>query len=201
MVTPGDRDPYFGRFAFTVVTIALVVIILGLAGIWYFFQAGGTTSPSNPLSGLFRPGGNLPPDKIMLYYTKDGRQLVGTVANLGSAGLSPAAKAEEIVRRLAAGRDADFLRSPIPPGTQVLSVFMHDDIVIVNLSKEFMTNLQGGVDAELLAVYSIVNSLLSNLESADAVQILIDNEKLPTLKGSVEIESPLIANKAVIRAL
>jgi len=199
-MTPSERDPYFGRFAFTVITIAIVVIILGLAGIWYFFQAGGTSSPSSPLRGLFERSA-LPPDKIMLYYTKDGRQLVGTVASINSTGMSPSDKAEEIVRRLAAGRDADFLRSPIPRGTQVLSVFLHGDIVIVNLSKEFMTNLQGGVDAELLAVYSIVNSLLYNIESADAVQILIDGEKVPTLRGNVDIESPLIANTAITRSL
>ncbi len=200
-MTHGERDPYFGRFAFTVVTVAIVVVVLGLAGIWYFFQAGGSASPSSPLRGLVEGrGGKLPPDKILLYYTKDGRQLVTTVGNIASTGMKPAEKAKEIVDRLAAGRDADFLKTPVPAGTRVLSVFLHDDVVLVNLSREFMANLSGGVDAELLAVYSIVNSLLYNIESADAVQILIEGEKVPTLRGNVDIEAPLIANTAITRA-
>src|SRR5205814_2745368 len=110
-------------------------------------------------------------------------------ANIGSAGSSAGDKAKLIVTSLVTGRDAAFLKSPIPSGTKVLSVFVNSDLVIVNLSKEYMENLKGGVDAEILAVYSIVNSLLYNIEGADAVQILIEGEKVPMLRGQMDIES------------
>ena len=64
----------------------------------------------------------------------------------------------------------------------------------------FFANLRGGVDAEMLAVYAVVNSLLYNLENADSVQILIDGAKVPTLGGNIDLDAPLIANTSVTRA-
>jgi hypothetical protein len=81
----------------------------------------------------------------------------------------------------------------------VKSVFVNNNMAWVNLSKEMVTNLKGGVDSELLAVYSIVNSILFNMDGVDAVQILIEGEKLPTLGGHVDITVPLIANTAITR--
>ncbi len=194
------RDPAFGRFAFTVITMALVVIVLGLTGIYYYFQSGAATSGTNPIGSLFKKGADkLGPNQVMLYYTKDGKQLVSTVATAGSLNMSPADKARQIVECLIEAKDAAGLKTPVPAGTKVFTVFIKDNLAIVNLSREMMSNLRGGVDAELLAVYSIVNSILLNLEGIDAVQILIDGEKLPTLHGHVDISNPLIANPAITR--
>ncbi|MBX7246865.1 MAG: GerMN domain-containing protein [Candidatus Sumerlaeaceae bacterium] len=194
------RDPYFGRFVLTIATIGLVVVVLGLGFIWYYFQSGTATSATNPLKNLFSQRSSLPPNQAMLYYTKDGQQLVGAVADLGRAGASASDRASVILEKLLAGKDSAFLRSPIPSGTRLVSVFVDKDLVIVNLSKEFMTNLKGGVDEELLAVYSIVNSLLYNIESVNQVQLLIDGETVPTLRGNIDLESPLIANSAITRS-
>jgi hypothetical protein len=52
----------------------------------------------------------------------------------------------------------------------------------------------------MLAVYAIVNTVLHNVESVDSVQILVDGESLPTLRGHVDIEFPLVANSAITRS-
>lgn len=200
MESGGSRDPNFGRFAFTVLTVALVIVVLGLSGIYYYFQAGGSGGAGNPVTGMFRRGTErLAANQVMLYYTKDGKQLVSTVANLGSTNLNTTDKAKRIVEGLVSGQDAAGMKSPIPADTKVLSVFVNDNTAIVNLSKEFSTDLPGGVDAELLAVYSIVNSLLFNLEGIEGVQLLIESAKMPTLRGHIDIETPLIANAAITR--
>lgn len=195
------RDPYFGRFAFLVGTIGFVVIVLGLVFIWYFFQASGAGG-TNPLQELVQQNKqSLPPNQVMLYYTNDGKQLVSTVAEIGShQGSSPNDKARLIVSKLVSGDDAAYLRSPIPQGTRLNSLFINGKVVTVNLSKEFMTNLQGGVDAELLAVYAIVNSLLFNVENVSAVQILVEGERVLTLGGNIDISQPLVANVGLTRA-
>lgn len=193
------RDPYFARFVFTVVMIGTVVVVLGLAFIWYFFQSSGTNAVGT-IQDLFAQPSKLAPNQVMLYYTKDGKNLVGQVADLGVTGASPGEKAKLIVDKLVQGQDAAFLKSAIPAGTKLNSVFIKSNVVIVNLSKEYVDNLRGGVDSELLAIYSIVNSLLFNLEGVDAVQLLVEGETLPTLRGNVDISVPLIANTAVTRA-
>lgn len=62
-----------------------------------------------------------------------------------------------------------------------------------------ISNLKGGIDSELLAVYSVVNSLQTNLEGVDGVQILIEGDTMPTLRGNVDISKPLIVNAAITR--
>lgn len=194
------RDPYFGRFAFMVATVGFVTIVLGLGAIWYVFQTGGIVGSVAPLRELTRRGGSLPPSQVLIYLTKDGKQLVSNVAEVGEAGMSSENKARVIVTKLIEGKDAALLRSPIPQGTKLKSVFINGKIIIVNLSSEFMNNLPAGIDSELLAVYSIVDSLLYNIDSAEAVQILIDGEKVLTVGGHLDISTPLIANTAITRA-
>ncbi|MEI7632859.1 MAG: GerMN domain-containing protein [bacterium] len=191
------RDPNFGRFAVTIITIGMIIIILGLAFIWFLFQSGGVNAPSSLLKGLLARRGSLSTNQALLYYTKDGKQLVGSVTDLGMASMSAADRARVIVAGLVEGRDAAFLKSPIPRGTRLNAVHVTGNMVIVNLSKEFLTNLAGGMSSEMLAVYSIVNSLLYNIENIEAVQILIEGERLPTLRGNVEIGTPLIANPSI----
>lgn len=103
---PYQKDPGFGRFAFTVITIALVVITLGLTGIYYYFQAGGSSTGTNLLNSLVKRGKALPPGQALLYYTKDGRQLVGSPAELGDMNLNHSEKAKRIMELLVSGSDA-----------------------------------------------------------------------------------------------
>jgi spore germination protein GerM len=195
------RDPYFGRFAFVVGTIGFIIIVLGLVFLWYFFQTGGLNSSNSPLQDIMATRqGQLPPNQVLLYYTKNGKQLVTTVADIGQASQSPSEKARTIVNMLLQGRNSAMLKSPLPQGTKLNSIFINGNIVIINLSKEFVNNFSGGVDAEILAIYSIVNSILDNVNSVDSVQFLIEGERLMTLGGHIDIENPLIGNKAISRS-
>ena len=56
----------------------------------------------------------------------------------------------------------------------------------------------GGSMQELLTVYSLVNTLLVNLPTASAVQILIDGREADTLAGHVDLRRPLRKNEALI---
>lgn len=196
------RDPYFGRFVVTVSVVGVIIIVLGLAGIWYYFQPGGGAASGGVRDRLPAAAGanRLPPTKAMLYYTRDGRTLTSTIAEIGPPGTSPTDRARVIMERLVEGRDRAQLVSPIPQGTRVNAVFVDDGVVIVNLSREFMNNLRGGVEAEMLAVSSVVNSLMHNMDNVRAVQILIDGATVPTLNGNVDIGGHLIANSAIVRA-
>jgi spore germination protein GerM len=194
------RDPYFGRFAFTVFMVGIVLIVLGLAAIWWYFQSGGAPrQPGGALPGAIPGATKLPPNRALLYFTSDGQTLTGAVTDIGSPGTSANEKAVAILTALLDNRARTQMRSAVPPGTRLISAFVQDAVVIVNLSRDFANNLRGGVDGEMLAVYSIVNSLLYNLENVDSVQVLIDGAKVPTLGGEIDLDAPLIANTSVTR--
>ncbi len=196
------RNDDFGRFLYIVTVTGLVVTVLGLGGIWYYFNYGTLPIPNVPNPQKMLTTRNvLGPNQVMLYYTRDGKTLSGVVAELDPNVVTPTDRARNIVTLLLEGRSSLGLRSTIPSGTKLRSVFVADGLLVVNLSKEFVNNLSADSDQELLAVYSLVNSLLFNIETVDGVQLLVEGEKVPTLRGTVDLEHPLVANQAITRAL
>lgn len=94
---------------------------------------------------------------------------------------------EELVKGSQAG-----LRSPLPPETKVIEVFVTArGIAYVDLSHDAVAGQVGGSKGELLAVYAIVNSITSNFPAVARVQILLDDQPASTLAGHVDLSRPL----------
>ena len=77
----------------------------------------------------------------------------------------------------------------IPSGTKIISVETKEGVCFVNLSKEFITKHPGVTSAEIMTVYSIVNSL-TELVNVNKVQFLIDGE-IKELFNHIVINEPL----------
>jgi hypothetical protein len=104
--------------------------------------------------------------------------------------------AEELIRGSQTG-----LVATLDPKTRVLDVFVAArGVGYVDLSKEAAEGQREGSDAELLAVYSIVNSITVNFPSVPRVQILIDGHPAATLAGHVDISRPLPSDMTFLAA-
>ena len=57
----------------------------------------------------------------------------------------------------------------------------------------------GGSEAELLAIYSIVNSLVLNVDEVKKVKILIEGREADTLAGHIDLRFPFDANMRMVR--
>lgn len=68
------------------------------------------------------------------------------------------------------------LKSSIPAGTKVNNAVLKNDIVELDLSKEFIENQTSDIQEISLSIYSIVNTL-TELNEVNAVKILIDGEE------------------------
>jgi spore germination protein GerM len=113
--------------------------------------------------------------------------------------LSDALKARFIIRKLLESPEADYLENPIPMGTKLRGFYINRDIAILDFSGEIRNNLMGGLSAEQLCIYSIVNSIVLNCESIDRVQILIEGKKADTLRGNLDISVPIVEDVSLIR--
>lgn len=91
--------------------------------------------------------------------------------------------------------DGGFV-STIPAETKVLSVETKDSICFVNLSSEFISKHADGSAAEAFTVYAIVNSL-TELESIESVQFLIEGKKVDVLKHML-LDTPYTRNEEYI---
>jgi len=85
--------------------------------------------------------------------------------------------------------------SPVlPPSTRVYAIELENDLLRVNFSHQLVDLHPGGSLAELLTVYSLVNSLAENFSYLRQLQILVDGKSLVTLKGHVRIDQPIYAD-------
>ena len=84
------------------------------------------------------------------------------------------------------------LQPTLAPETRVLEVFVSArGVAYVDLSKEARAVATGGSEAELITVYSVVNSLTANFPALKRVQILVEDKPASTLAGHVDLTRPL----------
>ena len=96
-----------------------------------------------------------------------------------------------VVEELAKGSTSGLVPT-LPAGTRVLEVFVQArGVAWVDLSSEATTGLPGGSKAELLTVYSIVNTIVTNFPAVSRVRIVVNDQPVTSLGGHVDISRPL----------
>jgi spore germination protein GerM len=96
-----------------------------------------------------------------------------------------------VVEELAKGSTTGLLPT-LPAGTRVLEVFVQArGVAYVDLSSEVSSGLPGGSKAELLTVYSVVNTIVTNFPAVSRVRIVVDNRSVDSLGGHVDVSRPL----------
>ena len=88
--------------------------------------------------------------------------------------------------------------NPIPKGTRLLGVKISGGAATVNLSREYISNSSGGSTGELLAIYSIVDTVTLNYPAIKKVQLLVNGKKEETIAGHIIITYPLDADTTLI---
>ena len=106
--------------------------------------------------------------------------------------------AKQVVIEIINGPENSNLYPTIPKGTQLNELYIADDIAYVDLSEEVCKNHPGGSSAELMTVYSIVNTL-TEIPPIKGVQILINGNERETLVGHVDISKPLLRDEDWIK--
>ncbi len=103
-----------------------------------------------------------------------------------------------VVEELAKGSTTGLVAT-LPAGTRVLDVFVHaGGVAYVNLSGEAASGLPGGSRAELLTVFSVVNTIVSNFPTTSRVQILVDDRPVDSLGGHVDLSRPLAPDMTLV---
>ena len=98
---------------------------------------------------------------------------------------------QTVMKELVRGSTTGLLPT-LPPEAQVLEAFVSArGIAYVDFSPGIRQVAVGGSQAELVAVYSIVNSVAANFPAVKKVQILIEDKPVTTLSGHVDLSRPL----------
>lgn len=130
-------------------------------------------------------------DKSLAYLTAEDR----VVSTSGD----PVDLGKQIITELLQGPRSDLMRT-IPSGTRLNAFFVTaDGTGYVDLSEAVTEQHPGGCKSEILTIYSIVNSLVLNVDEVKTVKILIAGSEAWTLAGHIDIRFPFNAEMLLIR--
>lgn len=105
---------------------------------------------------------------------------------------SPVDRAKQIVSDLISGPRWRGNLPSLPAGTRLRQIYvMGNGIAYCDFTSSLKEGMSGGTTTELMAVYSIVNSLVLNIREIDRVGILIEGRPCETLNGHLDLRRPL----------
>jgi hypothetical protein len=110
----------------------------------------------------------------------------------------PEAQAREMVRALIAGSKTGLVNT-FPEKAELQGVNREgDDALSVNFRENLVANHPGGSAAEMATVYSLTNTLTTNLPAIKKIRILIGGKERESLNGHVGLKNPFMMNRELI---
>jgi spore germination protein GerM len=136
---------------------------------------------------------------VKLYFESPDLVLVAETRNLALPA-SPAGALSVTVRELFKGSANAAVPKLFPPDTVVRAAYLlPDGTAFVDLGGATLTNGWGtGSHEELMAVYSVVQTITANFPEARRVRILVNGEPAETLAGHIDLAKALTPLGSVV---
>jgi spore germination protein GerM len=135
---------------------------------------------------------------VTLYFSgEEGEYLAGEKREISNRG-STQEEAEEVIHELIKGPKGKLIRT-VPSRTKLLSLQIDGrGVAKVNFDKALSRDHPGGSSAEIMTVYSIVNSLALNFPQIKGVQILIEGRG-ESITGHLVLDRPISSKTDLIK--
>jgi len=136
---------------------------------------------------------------VILYFSdEEGEFLIGERNRITKRdGVDEEAK--ELVAELIRGPKGKLIPT-LPPQTRLISLHVDENgLAKVSFSKAFTADHPGGSSAEIMTVYSIVNSLTTNFPQIKRVQILVEGKEIESIAGHLSLMKPISSKPDLIK--
>jgi spore germination protein GerM len=129
--------------------------------------------------------------EVLLYFSdREGEYLMGEKREIIKKN-QVKEEARETISELIKGPKGKLIPT-LPPGTKLLTLQINDvGVANVNFNSILSKAHPGGSTAEMMTVYSIVNSLSINFPQIKRVQILIDGKPIESIAGHLSLKKPI----------
>lgn len=197
---PGESALYVHRMIRPVAVAAggcaILVLFWTLGGYVLSVRAsesGNTFVGQHAADGVQRSG--LP---LYLYFADRTDRFLHAERRVTDRPRDAAAFGRAIVQALIAGPHGDLLPT-LPAGTALRAFFIYGHRAVVDLSASLREHFPGSGRTELLAVFSIVDSLVFNIGQVETVTLLVDGSEAVTLAGHIDLSRPFAADMLLVR--
>lgn len=141
----------------------------------------------------------LHPRLIHLYFADGSNSYLSAETREVIVPDDPCKSGRTIIEALIEGPRKDLIRT-LPDATHLRSFFLTEDgTAYVDFNTAIKENHPGGSESELMTIYSVVNSLILNIDQIHSVKILIEGQEALTLAGHLDLRFPFDANMLLIR--
>lgn len=185
-----------GKARGIIIGIALLLIAVGTGA--YLASRGSYERP--PVDEAMQPIDDVRPEahpRVNIYVlkvTEDEVYLAPEIVKIKPGEDMHKAAMEEL---LDTNRWEGESKNLIPRGTKLLSLAVEDGLAVVNLSREFVDNFNGGARLEALTIHCVVHTL-TQFEDVDSVQILVEGEVLGSLGGHLDTSEPISGDHTLL---
>ena len=186
------RTVLFGVAGFA----ALALLAWGVDfGLQYLARTG---APETPVPPAAAPAPTAHITATLFFGTRDGLLLQPVRLEVPLAE-GTVAQGRQIVAALLQRPPAPYV-SVIPSGTALNAFYVTPSgDAFVDLSRDISAKHPGGTQSELLTVYSIVNTITTNLQGVQRVQLLVDGKEADSVAGHVDVRRPLERDMTLVR--
>jgi spore germination protein GerM len=136
--------------------------------------------------------------EVTLYFSNENERYLVPEMRFVAKEKSPEAQGTEIVKALLAGSKKGLV-STFPENADLKGVRREgSDTLVVDFGESLVTNHPGGSTAEMATIYSLTNTLATNLPGIKKVRILIEGKPRESLRGHVALSEPFTLNREFI---
>jgi spore germination protein GerM len=137
--------------------------------------------------------------EITLFFSdEEGGYLIGEKRQILKKG-DVEREARETVAELARGPKGKLIPT-LPSQTKLLAFDLDEKgLAKVSFNAALSKDHPGGSSAEVMTVYSIVNSLTLNFPQIKRVQILIEGKEVETIRGHLSLKRPIPPNPSLVK--
>jgi len=137
--------------------------------------------------------------KASLYFGDESSDYLIKEFRTVSSVRNPEKMSRLLINELIKGPDAKGVRT-IPEQTRLLAVdFKNDGLLLIDFSKEFTEEHPGGSSSEIMTVYSIVNTLTTNIKDVKMVRITQNGRTLNTIAGHIDCNKTFYPDFEMVR--
>lgn len=179
----------------TAIVVSVVAVIIG----WQLGRDRQTADEGEIVESLEPIDADGPTMLVELYFPGPGGRLFPEERALPITG-DLLTQQQSILDEVVAGPVSENLFPPLPPEITIDWIQLNPSgTLYVDLKFNGETDFPAwGSRQEMLAVYSVVNTILTNTPQISSVVLLRDGQQRPTFAGHLDTSRPLLANQQLI---
>jgi flagellar basal body-associated protein FliL len=179
-----------------VVLLSVIVVLSVIFLAFFFITLFDYIYP--PAAGKHATAKKREKVEVTLYFSDANERFLVPEKRFVSKESETEAQAREMVLALLAGSKTG-LTNTFPEKVELRSLKQEgDDLLAVDFKESLVANHPGGSAAEAATVYSLTNTLTTNLQGIKRVRILIGGKPAESLKGHAGLRNPFTLNRELI---